>query len=91
MYLEDNRYYGWLLFPLLPYVMGSVMPWSIALTNTIKPGAQVLSHIPQLYLCWQKKTTSGVSLPTQHLNVIGGLSGLMMCFLVPPKVKHEKK
>lgn len=29
------------------------------------------------------KTTSGVSLSTQHLNTIGGLAGLYMCYVLP--------
>lgn len=47
-----------------------------ALTSSFKPISQLLSHLPQLYLTWNKKTAEGVSLSTQHLNLVGGLSGL---------------
>ncbi|KAJ3427972.1 pq loop repeat family protein [Anaeramoeba flamelloides] len=74
----------WLLFPFFPYVLGSGIPSSQLLTNYIKPIAQVFSHFPQLYLCYKSQTTMGVSLISQHLNVIGGGLGLIMCFVLKP-------
>jgi uncharacterized protein with PQ loop repeat len=58
--------------------------FSLAITNSIKPIAQILSHLPQLYVTYEKKSTQGVSLLTQHFNLIGGLLGLYMCFMIPP-------
>lgn len=84
-YMNNTVYYLWLLFPVIPLFLGTVAPFTMYLTNMIKPGAQVMSHIPQLHLCYKLKTTSGVSLKTQHLNMIGGVCGLIMCFIIPPK------
>mmetsp|Transcript_5196 Transcript_5196/g.5658 ORF Transcript_5196/g.5658 Transcript_5196/m.5658 type:complete len:220 (+) Transcript_5196:20-679(+) len=81
----DKRFLWWLLFPLVPLLCGIYYPDSIHFTNYFKPIAQVLSHLPQLYECYRIKTTSGVSLTTQHLNVVGGLAGLFMCYIIPPK------
>ena len=47
-----------------------------ALTNSFKPIAQVLSHLPQLAECIKLKTTMGCSLMSQHINFVGGLLGL---------------
>jgi PQ loop repeat len=74
----------WLLFPLLPLVLGRSWPETMTLTNGIKPLAQVASHVPQLLLCWRLKSTAGVSMMTQHLNIAGGLLGLFMCVVIPP-------
>mmetsp|Transcript_75650 Transcript_75650/g.67863 ORF Transcript_75650/g.67863 Transcript_75650/m.67863 type:complete len:241 (+) Transcript_75650:96-818(+) len=86
-YKQDYKFLIWLAFPLIPYFMGQLLPSTIPLTNMIKPGAQVFSHIPQLYVCYQKKTAGGVSLKTQHLNMIGGVAGLIMCIIIEPKSK----
>lgn len=75
-YTGDRSFMLWFLFPLLPLCLGTALPESIALTSSFKPVSQLLSHLPQLYLTWTKKTTEGVSLSTQHLNLVGGLSGL---------------
>ena len=85
VYQQDYKFLIWLLFPFIPLILGVILPSTIPLTNLIKPGAQIFSHIPQLYLCWQLRTAQGVSLKTQHLNVIGGAAGMIMCILIPPK------
>eukprot|EP00484_Ammonia_sp_Unknown_P018325 CAMPEP_0197036060 /NCGR_PEP_ID=MMETSP1384-20130603/13673_1 /TAXON_ID=29189 /ORGANISM="Ammonia sp." /LENGTH=243 /DNA_ID=CAMNT_0042466189 /DNA_START=115 /DNA_END=846 /DNA_ORIENTATION=- len=85
IYQHDYKFLLWLLFPMIPYMLGNVMPSTIALTNSIKPGAQIFSHIPQLWVCYNLKTAQGVSLKTQHLNMIGGVAGLIMCFIIEPK------
>ena len=87
IYKNDYKFIVWLIFPLIPLFLGRLFPFTIAFTNSIKPGAQIMSHIPQLLLCWNLKTTQGVSLDTQHLNMVGGVCGLIMCFLITPKVK----
>jgi len=79
-----EKYLLWLLFPLLPVFLGLIFPSSMYITNSIKPITQVLSHLPQLNVCYQLKTTSGVSLTSQHLNIIGGFAGLYMCSIIPP-------
>jgi len=83
---ESNRetYFYWLLFPLVPYFVGAYVPESLAYTNVIKPITQVLSHIPQLKVCMDVRTTSGVSMMSQHFNLIGGIFGLFMCVVIPP-------
>ena len=86
IYKNDYKFVVWLLFPLFPYFLGTISPITINFTNSIKPGAQIFSHIPQLLLCWNLKTTQGVSLDTQHLNMVGGLCGLIMCFLIETKI-----
>eukprot|EP01084_Bolivina_argentea_P249077 416816_1 len=85
IYKKDYKFLVWLLFPFIPYLLGLLSPSTIPLTNSIKPGAQIFSHIPQLYVCYQLKTASGVSLKTQHLNMIGGLAGMIMCIIIEPK------
>ena len=44
-----------------------------------------MSHLPQLKVCYQLKTTSGVSLASQHLNLIGGICGLYNFIILPPE------
>merc|ERR1719273_440567 len=70
---------------MVPYTLGIFAPITIPLTNSIKPGAQIFSHIAQLYECYHIQTAKGVSLQTQHLNMVGGVSGMIMCLLIPPK------
>ncbi|KAL0481458.1 hypothetical protein AKO1_011226 [Acrasis kona] len=74
----------YLLLPLLPLVLGLLLPSSIFFTNTIKPICQVMSHLPQLYETYNRKSTEGLSLTTQHLNLLGGLAGIYMYSIVPP-------
>eukprot|EP00007_Cunea_sp_BSH-02190019_P000675 CAMPEP_0174243174 /NCGR_PEP_ID=MMETSP0417-20130205/30652_1 /TAXON_ID=242541 /ORGANISM="Mayorella sp, Strain BSH-02190019" /LENGTH=488 /DNA_ID=CAMNT_0015322645 /DNA_START=214 /DNA_END=1676 /DNA_ORIENTATION=- len=76
----------WLMFPMLPIWLAIYFPGSVVWTSSIKPLCQVLSHLPQLKACYDIRSTKGVSLVTQHLNILGGLLGLVMCFLIPPKV-----
>ena len=98
----DSRYLLWLLFPLLPLVLGIYFPSTIPFTSYIKPSTaslfllsrcpmtvyllfpvtQITSHLPQLAECVRLKTTSGVSLSSQHLNFIGGVLGIYMCFII---------
>lgn len=80
-----SSYLLWLFFPLVPYVMGICLPWTVAFTSGVKPLTQVLSHLPQLFVTYTKQTTDGVSLFTQHLNIVGGLAGLYMYSIIPPK------
>jgi len=75
----------WLFFPFLPLFLGITFPATIAWTNFIKPISQFLSHLPQLRMCYNLKTTTGIALSTQHLSLAGGISGVAMCYLVPPK------
>ena len=44
-----------------------------------------MSHLPQLRVCYQLRTTSGVSMTSQHLNMLGGMAGLFMCLILPPR------
>jgi len=85
VYGHASIYYLWILFPVIPFMMGSWCPGSVHWTTSVKPLAQILSHIPQLQECYKLKSTSGVSLQSQHLNIVGGISGLTRCFLIPPK------
>jgi len=75
----------WLLFPIVPYLLARFAPASIAITNSVKPISQVMSHLPQLRVCYQLRTTSGVSMLSQHLNILGGVAGLVMCLVIRPK------
>eukprot|EP01027_Heterolobosea_sp_BB2_P016789 GEZU01023853.1.p1 GENE.GEZU01023853.1~~GEZU01023853.1.p1 ORF type:complete len:263 (-),score=37.60 GEZU01023853.1:253-1041(-) len=84
-FTQNVRWLGWLLFPLVPFTLGATYPQTMAYTNLIKPLTQVLSHAPQLRLCMTHRSTHGVSFLSQHLNLIGGLAGLIMCFIVQPK------
>jgi hypothetical protein len=57
----------------------------IVLTNAIKPASQFFSHVVQLHETWNKRSTEGVSLLSQHLNMLGGLLGIVMYSYIPPK------
>jgi len=81
---HGENYFHWLLFPLIPYVIGLYYPQTLAFTNMVKPITQILSHIPQLKVCTDLKTTSGVSMMSQHFNLVGGIFGLFMCIVIPP-------
>jgi len=87
MYPSDvapSKYYLlWLLFPLLPIFLGVKFPTTIKFTSFVKPLTQVLSHLPQIAECIRLSTTLGLSLATQHLNMMGGLAGLVMCYIIP--------
>jgi len=72
-----------LLFPLLPLILGIKLPWTITFTSYVKPLTQVLSHLPQIAECVRLSTTLGLSLSTQHLNMLGGCAGLVMCYVIP--------
>jgi len=76
----------WLFFLLLPYYLAKYLPASIPYTSYIKPITQIVSHLPQLSECWRLQTTRGVSLASQHLNFLGGLAGLYMCFLLKTSI-----
>jgi len=85
---SDRRPWGilaWLGFPIVPVALAHVAPHTMSLTSSIKPLAQVFSHVPQLAECVRMRSTSGCSLGTQHLNAAGGLAGLLMCYLRPPQ------
>jgi len=82
---DSKKYLSFLCFPLIPIFLWLTIPSTIAYTNSFKPISQVVSHFPQLVVCYQKKSTSGVSMYSQHLNFAGGFAGLIMCFVLPPK------
>lgn len=67
---------------LIPLVLAKLFPKSIKYTDLIKPICQILSHIPQLQQCIKFHTTLGCSLVGQHLNLIGGILGCFMCYLI---------
>lgn len=71
--------------PLLPYLAALYFPGSLVVTNYFKPLSQVFSIVPQLLECRRLQTASGVSLLSQHLNFLGGLMGIYMCSIIPPK------
>ena len=73
-----------MLFPLIPFIFGILFPETLTYTNVIKPLAQILSLLPQLYESFCNKSTNGVSMLSQHLNLIGGFLGIFMCFIIPP-------
>jgi hypothetical protein len=60
-------------------------PGTVALTNAIKPATQIMSHGFQLLEFHRVRTAAGMSLTSQHLNLIGGALGVVMCILRPPK------
>jgi len=84
-YTQEGNYLQWLLFPAIPYLIGKFAPETLLFTNTVKPITQILSHLPQLKVCYDLKTTSGVSMLSQHFNIVGGVLGVYMCFIIPPK------
>ncbi|EGC29459.1 hypothetical protein DICPUDRAFT_42859 [Dictyostelium purpureum] len=75
--LASRKYLPWIGFPIIPFLIGIQFPYTMFITNSFKPITQVLSHLPQVALCYQSKTTNGVSLPSQYLNFIGGIAGVI--------------
>lgn len=71
--------------PVVPYLLAVIAPATMSLTNFVKPVSQVASHIPQLLECRKWRTTAGVALMSQHMNFIGGILGIYMCYVIPPK------
>ncbi|KAF0975069.1 hypothetical protein FDP41_005822 [Naegleria fowleri] len=74
-----------LLIPLVPLVTGYMYPNTIPYTNLIKPVSQIVSHIPQIIVTWEARSTEGVSLISQHLNLLGGICGVFMYSVFTPK------
>ncbi|KAG2392617.1 hypothetical protein C9374_011342 [Naegleria lovaniensis] len=74
-----------LFIPLLPIITGYMYPNSIPYTNLIKPVSQIVSHIPQIIVTWEDRSTEGVSLISQHLNLLGGICGVFMYSVFTPK------
>lgn len=76
MFAKQKKYWYWLSFPVVPLILGIMFPQSLYYTSLMKPISQILSHLPQLYVTYVERSSEGVSLFTQHLNILGGLSGL---------------
>lgn len=74
-----------LSFVMVPYLLGSLFPSTIPLTNLIKPSTQIFSHLAQLLLFYQRKTVKGYALDGQHFNFLGAACGSYMCLVIPPK------
>lgn len=85
--IGKSHYLLWILFPIVPMLMAMTWPASITYTNSIKPIGQIMSHIPQVIECLKLRTTLGISMSSQHLNLIGGACGLLMCLIIPPVYK----
>lgn len=79
------RYLACLLMPVVPYLLWRWVPSSVVVTNYFKPVSQVLSHVPQLLECARLRSTKGVSLLSQHLNLVGGVVGIYMNVVIPPR------
>ncbi|EFC48980.1 predicted protein, partial [Naegleria gruberi] len=67
-----------IFIPIVPLFCGVSYPETIPYTNLIKPISQIISHIPQLLVTWEARSTEGVSLASQHLNLLGGIAGIFM-------------
>jgi hypothetical protein len=83
-----NKKYHLLLYivviPCVPVFL-SYYPESIEITNSIKPLAQIASHLAALLVVWNIKSCAGLSLTSQHMNLLGGLLGCYMLWIIPPK------
>lgn len=75
------------MFPILPLLFGNLFPETLNITNIIKPSAQLISILPQIYESFRNQSVSGVSMLSQHLNAIGGILGMVMCYIIPPITK----
>ena len=71
-----------LLIPFIPLLLVLFLPGTIYYTDLIKPICQIASHIPQVVECIKLHTTKGFSLFGQHLNFIGAILGILMCFMI---------
>jgi uncharacterized protein with PQ loop repeat len=87
-YTQKRQFYIWILFPIVPILMGRYLPSTMTITNSAKPLSQIFSHLPQLYLTYEKKSTMGVSMLSQHLNFAGGILGILMYLGIPPVSKY---
>lgn len=71
----------YMLIPVIPYILAKYFPKTMKYTDLVKPICQVVSHIPQLAQCIRLHTTTGCSMMGQHLNFIGSIFGIIMCYL----------
>jgi uncharacterized protein with PQ loop repeat len=80
------NYLLYCLFAIVPLLIGWVFPATLALTSAIKPLSQIFSHIPQLMLSIEKRSSVGVSVNSQWLNIVCGISGLWMLAILETPV-----
>lgn len=82
-YTSTRSFLLWLPFPLVPFVLARLFPASVPFTMAVKPLSQIVSHFPQMWVCYKLRTTSGVSMLTHHLNIVGGAHFLrLFCILI---------
>ena len=85
MYSSNKYSILFIFIAAIPYLLATYFPYTIQYTDYVKPLCQVLSHIPQVIQCIKLHTTTGCSLMGQHLNLIGSIFGLIMCYLEDEK------
>ena len=70
--------------PIIPYFINIAFPSLVTLTDSIKPITQILSLGAQVVKCVKLKTTFGISIFGQHMNVLGAFLGFIMCIVIGP-------
>jgi len=85
LFTNRSVYLIFCFIPIIPFTFGKTIPVTIMYTNLVKPLSQILSHMPQMWVTYQKQSTEGVSLATQHFNLLGGFAGMYMYSIIPPK------
>ncbi|KAL0479733.1 hypothetical protein AKO1_007557 [Acrasis kona] len=85
LFTNKSVYIAFCFVPFIPYLLAIYLPATMLYTNLVKPLSQVVSHLPQMYVTYQKQSTEGISLATQHFNLLGGLAGMYMYSIIPPK------
>ena len=81
MYQSNKLYYLIFAIPVPVILLTALVPSSIKFTKWINPATQVVCYVPYIWVMVQNGTTRGVSLLGQHLNMIGGVLGMLMCSL----------
>ncbi|OHS99149.1 PQ loop repeat family protein [Tritrichomonas foetus] len=81
-YCENNRLFLlWLIMPFVIFYISFSFPHTIVFTQWIMPSVSLISYIPLVAACFQSGTTYGISVFSQHLNLLGSIFGILMCLV----------
>lgn len=79
LYRQNKWYYLGFAIPVPAVLLTTLVPSSIKFTRWINPATQVICYLPYIWVIIESGTTKGISLLGQHLNMFGGVLGMLMC------------
>ncbi len=87
-YEKKKKLYLFIIIALIiPIILSNLSRNTLIFTNSVKPVSQIASHLAFLYEIYLYKSTKGISILSQHLNLIGGFFGMYMLSIIPAKSK----